>query len=135
MSGVAIVKALLHASSALTAVVPAARIMAGDLPENTAVPAISIMEVSTVEAPHIDGLAPSCLVDGRVQVTVLAANYPAQKAALALVRKACNYQRGSLAGFTVVSVRRLSNGPDFRNEEGLCMQSIDFSVIYYEPNT
>lgn len=135
MSGVAIVKALLHASAALTAVVPAARIQAGTLPESTAVPALSIMEVSTVERPHVDGLAPSTIVDARIRVTVLAANYPQQKQTLALARKACNYQRGSLAGFAVVSVRRLANGPDFVSEEGLCVQSVDFSVIYYEPNT
>lgn len=134
MSAVAILRAMLTANASLTAVIPAARIVAGVLPQATTLPALALTEVVTTEMPHIDGSAPTTLVDGRVQATVFAKDYPSVKSALALVRKACNYQRGTLAGFSVVSVRRLSNGPDF-GDDGMCMQSVDFSVIYYEPNT
>lgn len=134
MSAVAIIKTLLHGNANLIAAVPVARILSGVLPQSTVLPAVGITEIVSTEIPHVDGLAPTTLVDGRVQVTVVAKDYASVKSVLALVRKACNYQRGVLAGYTVVSVRRLSNGPDFGDDAGLCMQSVDFSVIYYEPN-
>lgn len=136
MSAVAIIRALLIANPSLIAVVPAARIVSGIIPIGTAVPCIGITQVVGVEVPHIDANSPVGLVDKRVQVTVIASSYPSQKSLLDLARKACNYQRGVLSGFSVVSVRRVNEGPDFNDREaGICMQSLDFSVLYYEPNT
>lgn len=135
MSGVKVIRSLLALDAALLALVPAARIMAGVLPQGTALPAVSVTEVSTVELPRIDAQSPTTLVDARVQVSVLAADYPAQKALLTAVRQACNYKRGLLASVQVVSVRRGFNGPDFQDpDSGFFMQSIDFHVIYHEAN-
>ena len=136
MSGVAITRALLVANSALIAQVPSARIFSGVVPQATVLPAISVMEVVSTEVPTIDATAPTTIVDSRVQVTVIASTYPNAKTVHALARKACNYQRGTLAGYSVISVRRVNNGPDFTDPEAqICIQSIDFSVLYHEPNT
>lgn len=135
MSCVKVIVALLAADAPLLALVPVEKIMAGVIPQGTSLPAVSVTEVSTVEISHIDAQAPYTLVDARVQVTVVAASYPAQKALLAAVRKACNYKRGTLVGVPVVSVRRGSNGPDFNDPEtDFYLQSVDFHVIYHEAN-
>lgn len=135
MSGVLIIRTLLAANAPLLLLVPAARVMAGVLPQATALPAVSVTEISTVELPHLDAQSPTTLVQERVQVTVLAADYPAQKALLAAARKAVNYQRGVIAGSVVASIRRGANGPDFVDAAaGFFMQSVDFEVIYHEAN-
>lgn len=135
MNSVKVIRALLVANAPVLAIVPAAQVIAGVLPQGTALPALGITEVSTVELGRIDAQSPTTLVESRVQVTVFTATYPAQKTLLDAVRKACNYQRGSLAGVTVVSVRRGSNGPDFNDSEsGFFMQSVDFMVTYHEIN-
>lgn len=135
MSAVSIVRELLVNASSVTALVPIDRIISGVVPQGTALPCLALTEVVTVEVPTIDANSPTVLVDGRVQITILAQKYTVQKQLLTLVRKACNYERGTIAGYDVVSVRRLANGPDFGNREaGIHMQTIDFSVVYDEPN-
>lgn len=136
MSCVAIIRALLAANAALTAAVPASQIYSGPVPNGTALPAIGVVEIVTTEVPHIDGTAPTTIVDGHAEITVAAADYPTLKAVLALARKACNYKSGAIAGFTVIQIRRMSNGPDFIDVASeVCFQSITFSVLYHEPNT
>lgn len=136
MSAVAIVRSLLAGNAALLAVVPATSILSGALPKDTVPPAIGVMEVVTTEIPHIDATSPTTLVEGHVQVTVVAADYPTLKSIHALARKACNYQHGTFAGFAVVSVRRTANGPDLSDgSANFYMQSLDIAVTYYEPNT
>ncbi len=135
MSAVKVIRALLAVDAAVLSLLPAVRIIAGVLPQGTLLPAVAITEVSTMEVGHIDAQAPTTLAEGRVQVTVITASYPAQKALLDAVRRACNYERGSIAGVPVVSVRRSANGPDFNDpESGFYMQSVDFRVIYHEAN-
>jgi hypothetical protein len=135
MSAVKVIRALLVADAAVLALLPAVRIIAGVLPQGTTLPAVAITEVSTIETGRIDAQAPTTLAEGRVQVTVIAASYPAQKQLLDAVRKACNYERGSIAGVPVVSVRRGGNGPDFNDpDNGFYMQSVDFRVTYHEAN-
>lgn len=135
MSAVKVMRALLVADAPVLALVPAARIVAGVLPQGTALPAIAITEVSTIELPRVDANSLYTLADARVQVTLIATSYAAQKLLLDAVRKACNYERGSIAGVTVVSVRRAGNGPDFNDADtGFYMQTVDYSVIYHEAN-
>lgn len=135
MSAVAVVVALLHGNTTLLASVPKANIMAGVLPQGTTLPCIAVTEVSLAERPHIEAHALTTSVIARVQVTVVAGTYPAQKLLLALARKACNYKRGLIAGVTVTSVMRISNGPDFNDPDtGYFEQSMDFSVTYEEVN-
>lgn len=135
MSAVKAIRALLVASAPVTALCPAARIMAGTVPQNLALPALSITEVSLVPISRIDAQADHNLVVSRVQVTVMAESYPAVKPLLDAARKACNYERGTIAGVGIVSIVRESVGPDFSNDGATVhFQSLDFKVTYLEPN-
>lgn len=132
MSCVAILRSLLIASDELKLVVPEAQIKSGVLPIGIPIPALALTEVVQTEIPRIDGLDP-ILCNGMVQVSVFALSYPQQKQIMRLVRRACNYKNGVLAGFETVSVTRESNGPDFQDtDSNIFMQTITFSVVYYE---
>ncbi|MES2499563.1 MAG: DUF3168 domain-containing protein [Pseudomonadota bacterium] len=135
MSSEAITYNLCKVNTALLAAVPLARMFAGEIPLNAVLPAIAFNEVSTVENTTIDANAAYALVTGRVQVTVAAKDYPTVKNIITLIRKACNYQRGEIAGFTVSAIIRDIVGPDFRDSDsGIYYQSIDFKIIYHELN-
>lgn len=126
----AVIRALLVASPALTARVPATRILAGELPQNITLPALSIEEISSVPQPTIDAQA-YALMRTRVQITISAANYPQQKSLVALVRTACEYQRGTIAGQIVSSITMESTGPDLRDSDAqIFQQPIDFLVVH-----
>lgn len=135
MSAVKAIRALLVAASPITAICPAARIISGVVPQGTAMPAISLLHVSTVPFARMDAQAEFNIVTSRVQVTIMASSYPGVKPLLDAVRKACNYQRGVLAGVDVVSIVRDTVGPDFSNDEAsIYYQTIDFKVTFHEPN-
>ena len=63
--GVSSVRYLLANDSGLTAQVPAARIMAGALPQGIALPAVSVMMVSSTRPQHVAGASGMLAVDGR----------------------------------------------------------------------
>lgn len=131
MPDVAVIVSLLKAHAPLTAVVPAARIMGGDLPQGTPVPAISVSHVSGVWGKQLGQQSRDCTA--RVQVTVKAANYPQQKQLLPLVRAAVPRTHGTVAGVVVDSITRDADGPDFRDDEaGIYLQTQDFFVKYVE---
>lgn len=133
MSSVKIIRALLVADTALIALVPAVRVMAGILPQGTAWPAIGITEVGGIDHQALSAGATSHSTS-RVQVTIVASSYPEQKVLLRAVRHACRDKRGTIAGITGVSVLLGSKGPDFNDTDtGFFMQSQDFSVSYTEP--
>jgi hypothetical protein len=123
------VRHLLANNATLIATVPAARIMAGVLPQGTALPALAVTHVSTV--PRNPVASPATLYfTSRVQVTVFAASYVSQQAVAALVRAALPRSRGSVNGVAVDSIILDSIGPDFNNDEAMCIGSLDFSVTY-----
>ena len=73
------------------------------------------------------------LVRTRIEVTAVAKTYAAQKSLLEEIRKALDYQRGTVAGVEVVSIMRDSSGPDLRDDDsGLFWQSTDFMVVHRE---
>jgi hypothetical protein len=110
------------------------RVYPGQLPQGTRLPAAVVEHIDTNELTTLDAAAEFGLVRSRIQVTVLASTYPAQKALLEQVRLACNYQRGSIAGVWVVSVIRDTVGPDLRDDDrGVFYQSVDFQVTHQEP--
>jgi len=132
MSGTAIVRYLLANDASLIAAVPAVKIMAGVIPLNTVLPAISVMQVSGVPRNTVAmASGATVLVTDRVQITVMASTYPSQKSILALVRSALPVSRGTVNGFTVDSILPDSDGPDFF-DAGLTihMQSMDVMVIF-----
>ena len=135
MSGVAVIRYLLANAAAVTAVVPATRIMAGDLPLGTSMPAIAVTQVDSI--PHnlirISD-SPKVHVD-RVQVTVYRgaspgdAGYPGLKSLLALVLAACASTHGSVNGIAVDGITPDLEGPDLPiSEEKIFTRSRDFFV-------
>jgi hypothetical protein len=135
--GVATLKQLLHADATLLALVPAARIQAGVLPQGTALPTISITSVSKVDR---NLMSPDTYrhVAERVQVTVHASTYPSQKAVLRAVRKAAADKFPTVSGLVNVTVHTDSAGPDFMIKEtdfesaSIYIGSQDFKVTYSE---
>lgn len=131
MSDVKAVRHLLATHAPLLAVVPAARILAGALPQGVELPAISVTHIST-QRRHTVAPGVSAFCTARVQVTVLAATYPSQKAVLALVRAALPRSRGTVNGVKVDSILSDTEGPDFTNEAGVFLGSHDFIVHFSE---
>ncbi len=132
MNGVIVVRSLLVADTGVTALVPVAQIVAGALPQGTGLPAISLMSVSSMDR-NIPAPGPKRRVTERVQVTVLAASYPAAKAIIRAVRVAAADRMPAIDGLTDVTVHTDSSGPDFLDEEtGIHMQTQDFRVSFNE---
>lgn len=131
---VKVIRSLLVASAATTEVVPVERIVAGVVPVDTALPALSITHISTTPIGALDAAAEFSLVRTRVQVTVMTKEYPAGKELADIVRRACNFERGLIAGIDVVSVMRDTVGPDYQDQAGTHFGSVDFMVTYHEQN-
>jgi len=132
MNGVVAVRALLAAHAPLTSLVPVAQIVAGVVPQGSALPALSLMSVSSTDRNIIKAGAVRRVTE-RVQVTVLAATYPAAKAILKAVRQAAADCTPTIAGITQVTVHTDSAGPDFLDAQaGIHMQTQDFRVSFNE---
>ena len=132
MSGVAIVRYKLANSANLTAVVPAARIQAGVLPQGTPIPYISVTQVSGVD-PAKQVAKSSGLHTDRVQITVDAASYPQVRQILALCRAALPYTRGTVNGIACDSIVPDIEGPDgFDDLLKSYFQSQDYMVTWSE---
>jgi len=137
VSGVAVIRYLLANAGAVTAVVPAARIMTGDLPLKTPMPAIAITQIDSIPLNAIRTNETPKLHTDRVQVTVFRkalpddAGYPGLKSLLNLVLAACPSQRGSVNGIAVDSIQPDLEGPDLPIPEmSLFTRSRDFLVKF-----
>ena len=140
MSGVAAIRHLLASDSSLIAVVPAARIKAGDLPLNTVLPAISVTQVSSVPRNTVAMTEVSRLNTDRVQVTVMVKNtdgepagtgYPGLRSILRLVLAACPNTRGTVNGVHLDSILPDEEGPDLPDVElSFISGSRDFLVRF-----
>ena len=136
MSGVRVIRYLLANHAPLTAVIPATRIMAGNLPLNTALPAISVTQVDSVPYNTIRTNESNKLHTDRVQVTAYyndptgtpyGTGYPGLKAAMVLILAACPSQYGTVNNIKVHSIQPQSEGPDFQ-EDKVHSSSRDFIV-------
>ncbi|MEY4473334.1 MAG: hypothetical protein RL671_1638 [Pseudomonadota bacterium] len=132
MNGVIAVRSLLVGDLPLTGLLPEARIAAGTLPQGTALPAIALMSISSVDR-NVPSPGPKRRVTERVQVTVLARAYAEAKAIIAAIRAAAADQMPVIDGLSEVTVHTDSAGPDFLDEEtGIHMQTQDFRVSFNE---
>lgn len=132
MDGVAAVRVALVADGALIALVPAARIQTGALPQGITLPAIALESISKVDRnilePGVDRH-----VDERVQVTVLASTYPSQKAILRAVRHAAADKFPTVTGLSNVTIHTDGAGPDLISEDSsIRIGTQDFRVGYTE---
>ncbi len=131
---VKVIRALLLGAEPVVAQIVRDSIVAGDVPPDAALPALSIKEVVQVADGAIDAHAEYSIVTSRVQVQVIAEAYQDVKTLRELARRACNFQRGQIAGVDVISIVRDTIGPDLQDPAGNHSQSIDFKVTYHEPN-
>lgn len=132
MDGIAVIRSLLVASVDLVADVPADRIIGGTLPTGVALPAIAITRVSMVDRNILSPGADRHVTE-RVQVTVLAKNYPSLRRVLRKVKAAAADQIGEFSGLTNVTVHTDGAGPDFMDEQAsIHMGEQDFLVGYTE---
>ncbi len=132
MSGVSVCWYLLKTNSPVLAVVPATRIMCGDLPMNAVLPAISVKQISSVPFNLLKTNEANKQHADRVQVTAMfkgSGGYASLKAFMKLVLAACPSQRGTVNGITVDSIQPEMEGPDLYDPEGdIYSQSRDFIV-------
>lgn len=129
MSGVAIARYKLANASALIAVVPAARIQAGVLPEGTALPLISVTQISGIPLNQV--AQTSGLRTDRVQITVEATTYPSVRQILALVRAALPYTHGAVNSIACDSIVPDVEGPDGFDSNLMCyFQSQDYIITW-----
>lgn len=141
MNGVAIMLQVLGDNVAVTALVPdhtptggsaLSRVIAGVVPLGTPLPAVSVASVSSVDR---NLLAPGVTrrVTERVQVTGMAATYPAMKAIMAAVKRAGADQMPAVAGVTDVVIHTDSAGPDFMDESAsIYLGTQDFRISFNE---
>ncbi|MRV72570.1 DUF3168 domain-containing protein [Duganella sp. FT92W] len=131
MSDIKAMQHLLAGDVALTAVVPAARIVAGTVPQKMALPAVSITHISADWRKQVSGQSKYC--HARVQVMVTARSYPQKEQILRLVRAAVPRRPGTVAGVAVESILRDQEGADLDDDEiGIFARSQDFIVAYNE---
>jgi hypothetical protein len=133
MDGVAAVRAALVADTALAGLVPDDRVIAGPLPLNVTLPALSLMSISKVD---LNTPAPGAtrFVRERVQVMVYARNYPQQKEVMRAVRHAAadkiNFSAGEIRN---VTIHTDSAGPDLMTEDAsVWIGSQDLMTTYTE---
>ncbi len=132
MNGVAAVRQVLIADAALIALVPATRIAAGVLPLDTALPAISVSSIGSNDR-NLPSPGTYRHVSERVQVTVMAATYPSQKAILKAVRHAAADQFPTVSDINAVTIHTETAGPDFMDEAAsIYLGSQDFRVTFSE---
>lgn len=131
MSGKAIVRYLLANDATLIATVPAARIQAGVLPLNTALPAISVTKPSGRQHNNVAMGSASYLVSDRVQVTVLSKTIPELETILGLIRTALPLSRGTVNGYNCQAIIPDIEGPDLYDPQVLMQsQSQDYIVTF-----
>jgi hypothetical protein len=135
LDAVAVIRSRMLAYSSLTDVVSASKIMAGDLPLKTVLPAICIHEISHYERLKGSTNNYGILKTARIQVTVFAKTYPQKKALTRLIGAACANYRGKIAdiGINVDSIFPDNAGPDMGLPDlDIGMQTQDFIVRYSE---
>lgn len=141
MSGVAIVRALLAAHAPLTALVPAGKIYAGVIPQNVALPAISVTEVGNNEQTTTARNLATKMIRERVQVTLLVketadtAGYALLKRALKAAALGPGMHTGQVLTYKVRSVMDQGTNPEIPvGDDRIYEQSRDFMVTFIEAN-
>lgn len=133
MDGVAAVRSVLVADASMTALVPAARIFAGPAPLGTVLPFVMLESISKTDR-NLPAPGSTRFVTERVQATVVAENYPSQKAILRAVRHAAADKLSpTVNGISGVTIHTDTAGPDFYDADYAGWRgSQDFRVKYSE---
>lgn len=146
MSGVAIVRNLLVNNAALLALVPAASVFAGHIPQGTALPAVGVTEVSVQRIHMTTDAAATKTSQAWVQVTVMTSGSTSTTAAYTQMKKilaAAGLGRGVHTGiyqgsdfaYNIKAVIDHGIGPEIPPaDDKIYEQSRDFMVTFAEAN-
>lgn len=135
MSGTAILRYLLAARPEVTAITTAARVIAGTVPQNVGMPALSIRQVGDNEEPTMARNMPVRMIRERVQVTALALDYGAMKRLLKAATPGAGVHSGMVLGFKVNSILPAGTNPEMPvGDDEIYEQSRDFVVTFLEAN-
>lgn len=127
------VRYLLANNAPITALVPAARIVYGELALNTVLPAIEVRQISGTPRNTLAMSETRTLHSDRVQVTCLAKTWAAKEALMTLLLAACPNQRGTVNSVVVDSIIRDNEGPDLSDPAtSIYAKSRDFMVRWTE---
>lgn len=136
MSGVAIVRALLAAHAPVLAMVPAARVFAGTIPQGSVLPAVGVTMVGDSEQGTTARNLRTKMIRERIQVTVLVKeDYAKFKNLLKATSLGAGIHNGVVVGFVVRSVLPWGTGPEIPpDDDRILEQSRDFMVTFMEAN-
>jgi hypothetical protein len=132
MTGADIVAALLRADNAVLAVAPLERIKLGRLPDGVTLTAMLVRRISSVDQQPLRWSKGVRITD-RVSVTIRAASYRDQVAAIRLVRACCAGRTGDIGGGKAVSILTAGISPDVAGPADSFEQTCDFKVSFVEP--
>lgn len=132
MTGAEIIGALLRDYTPLTALVPAASIKGGRLPEGQPLPALLVRVVSLIDRQPLKRQG-WCRSTARIAVTVRAASYREQGIIIDHVRKCCAGRVGTIGGGVRVAILTAGLSPDVDGPGATFEQTQDFKVSFDAP--
>lgn len=133
MSATIVIRHALVGKTAMTSLVPAARIRLGVLPVGQALPSIGIVSVSGVPHNTLGLNSPNRLVRERVQVTAYAQTYQQLDQIMGLIEQSVSNVYGKVAGMNVQAIAPGLVGPDLESlDPQIFMRSRDFFVTYLQ---
>lgn len=131
MSAVVALRSVLVGQTAITSLVPSARIFVGVLPLKAVLPAIALISVSATPRNTLSMQESQRLSRERVQVTVYAKTYPGLDRLMLALTQAVRNQRMEIAGINVQSILPAGIGPDFEGTDPVMfVRSADYLVSY-----
>lgn len=117
----------------ITSLVGSRRAM-GQLPQNTAFPALVYTIVDATPMPHLNYSVERQMARARIQINPIAKSIPEVKSILDAVRAAMDFKLQQVyATKTIISSRMELLGPIEKDDDlGVWTQSVDYMLMYYE---
>lgn len=133
MNGVAALRVLALADPMLMALVPPERVRAGVLPQDTKLPAISLITVSSIERSIPNPGSVRRLLE-RTQATIIAKDYAQLQAVRRALKHAAADKRPIVDGISEVVVLLDGAGPEFMDDgASFYITTQDFRISFNEP--
>lgn len=106
----------------------------GQLPQNTAFPALVYTIVDATAMPHLNYSVERQMARARIQINPIAKSIPEVKSILDAVRAAMDFKLQQVyATKTVISSRLELLGPIEKDDDlGVWTQSVDYMLMWYE---
>jgi Protein of unknown function (DUF3168) len=127
-------RAMLVADAAVIAAVPADRIVAGEIQQDTLWPVIALVHSSTQREGNLAVAVGEELLSSSIEVLPLAEGYAQMSSLVQLIEAACHGKRGMWGGVSVAQSLRVAQGQDdFFDEQGVWARPVVFQLIYTRP--